>query len=444
MAKPTLSPKQNTSVIVLTSTGSTAASGQDGYTDSAANSSNYAFGIYLTDTYGNTGTNFISGASDQVAYTYKKLGGDVLDIEITVSNVYTAYEEAVLEYSYIMNVHQAKNSLGDMLGNATGTFDHDGQLQSGELSSSLDGGNVGLKYPRFKFEYSKRVADGLTAETLVGGYENEYSASFDTVGDTQDYDLQDIIYSASVDSDNSAYPFYNKVGKKKITIRRVYYKTPHAMWRFYGYYGGLNVVGNMSTYGMYSDDSTYEVIPPWHNKMQAMAYEDAIYTRNSHYSYEIRNNHLRIFPKPVGSLSPDKMWVKFTVKEDAWDEETERSDGADGINNMNTLPFSNINYENINSIGKQWIRRYALSLTKEMLAQVRGKFGNTVPIPGESVSLNATELLSQAKDEQEKLREELKTVLDELTYAKLAERDANMATNAATTLKTVPAGIFTG
>ena len=32
------------------------------------------------------------------------------------------------------------------------------------------------------------------------------------------------------------------------------------MWRFYGYYGGLNVVGNLSTYGQYSDESTFEVI----------------------------------------------------------------------------------------------------------------------------------------------------------------------------------------
>jgi hypothetical protein len=40
---------------------------------------------------------------------YKKLGGDVVDIELTNANVYAAYEEAVLEYSYIINMHQGKN-----------------------------------------------------------------------------------------------------------------------------------------------------------------------------------------------------------------------------------------------------------------------------------------------------------------------------------------------
>jgi hypothetical protein len=68
-----------------------------------------------------------------------------------------------------------------------------------------------------------------------------------------------------------------------------------------------------------------------------------------------------------------------------------RKDGKDGINNYNTLPFANIPYANINSMGKQWIRNYALAITKGMLAQVRGKFG-AIPLPGDAVTLNAAEL----------------------------------------------------
>ena len=100
-------------------------------------------------------------------------------------------------------------------------------------------------------------------------------------------------------------------------------------------------------------------------------------------------------------------------------------------------------YENINSIGKQWIRRFALALTKEMLGQVRGKFA-TVPIPGESVTLNASELLGQAKAEQDLLREELKTLLDELTYDKLAAVDSTMQDSTKKVLENVPVGIFVG
>ena len=261
MAMPTLSPNQNPSPIVLTSTGSTAESSSDEYTNSAANSSNYPFGVYLTDQYGGLNQNFISGASDQVAYTYKKLGGDVLDIEITVGNVYTAYEEAVLEYSYIVNIHQAKNVLGDLMGNTTGSFDQDGEMKVGELSSSLDGARAELKMPRFTFEYSKRVADGVSEAVAVGGSLPEYSASFAPVPGNQDYDLQSIIHSASVDGSTDGSSFTGSVGKNRVMIKKVFYKTPHAMWRFYGYYGGLNAVGNLSTYGiclLYTSDAADE------------------------------------------------------------------------------------------------------------------------------------------------------------------------------------------
>jgi hypothetical protein len=212
------------------------------------------------------------------------------------------------------------------------------------------------------------------------------------------------------------------------------------MWRFYGYYGGLNVVGNLATYGQYADDSSFELIPVWQNKLQAMNFEDMLYTRTSQFSYEIRDNNIRIFPIPVtGEIS--KMWFTFQVVDDAWTVDNTKKDGIDGINNLNTIPFANIPYENINSIGKQWIRRFALALSKETLGQIRGKFG-TIPIPGENLTLNANELLSQAKDEQNALRDELKAVLDEMVYAALAERDAGMANNITTLKQSAPLPIY--
>ena len=78
-----------------------------------------------------------------------------------------------------------------------------------------------------------------------------------------------------------------------------------------------------------------------------------------------------------------------------------------------------------------------------MLGQVRGKFA-TVPIPGESVTLNAAELLGQAKAEQDALREELKTTLDELTYVSMATSDATLQDSTSKVLQNIPQGIFVG
>jgi len=419
-----LSPSSETSAIVLTSTGSA------GLVAAAV-----PFGIY-------TGSlDFLSGAALQVAYIYKKLGGDVVDIELTPNNVYAAYEEAVLEYSYIINLHQGKNVLSDVLGNATGTFDHKGDKKTGPDS-------VNLKYPRFQMAYSKKVGQGLSSVAGVGGTVREYSASFSPQQDIQDYDLQKIIMDASdsgEDDGGNAVGFSGKVNDKRVTVTQVFYKSPRAMWRFYGYYGGVGVVGNYSTYGQFADDSTFEIIPTWQNKLQAIMYEDSIYTRTSHYSYELIDNQLRLFPTPSywGFDEQDRIWVKFYIDGNAWDATQDYTGSIDGVNNINTIPFDNLPYNNINAIGKQWIRKYCLALCKEMLGQIRGKF-TTMPIPGETVTLNHAELLAQAKEEQTTLKDKLAEMLKEMEYTALIKQDQEKATAAAETFKYSPLPIFVG
>ena len=440
MSKPTLTPISQTSTVILTSTGSVAVEG-----NGAANPEHYPLGLYVETDSDLYDINFINGAADQVAFTYKKLGGDVLDIELTAGNVYAAYEESVLEYCYHINKHQAKNILGNVLGHATGTFDHDGQMTGG----GAEGINVNLKYPKFQFTYARRVADGVAEEAGFGGNLTEYSASFSASTGQSTYDLQDIIYSASLNNEDNGngdpVPFSGLVGNNKVRITRVYYKTPAAMWRFFGYYGGINVIGNMMTYGQFADDSTFEIIPAWQNKMQAMAYEDHIYTRISHYSYELINNNLTLFPPPDNRIT-DKFFVKFTIEQDAWQDDADgiRNTGIDGINNINSIPFDNIPYKNINAIGKHWIRRYALALCKGMLGQIRGKFGGAIPIPGDRVTLNSSDLLSQATAEKAALIDELKKILDETTYLQLMKNDSELLDATGKILEETPSPIFVG
>jgi hypothetical protein len=338
-------------------------------------------------------------------------------------------------------LHQSKNALSDALGDTTGTFDHIGGLKTGPS-------NANLKFPKFQISYARKVGDGLSTLAGFGGTTEIYSGSFKVVKGQQDYDLQDIVESASnsgVDQAGIAVPFSGEVDSKRIYVTQVFYRSPRAMWRFYGYYGGVGVVGNYSTYGQFADDSTFEIIPTWQNKMQAIMYEDSIYTRTSHYAYELKNNVIRLFPNPSywGFSTSERIWFKFYIKEDSTSEKSGYEDGTAGVNNMNTLPYDNIPYANINSIGKQWIRKYAMALCKEMLGQIRGKF-TTIPIPGENVTLNHSELLAQAKDEQATLRDKLTEMLKEMEYSELIKRDSEKAEAAATTFKNSPLPIFVG
>jgi hypothetical protein len=431
MSYPTLTPASTASAVVLASAGSP-----------ASVDASLPYRIYSDESSPLYSSDFLSGAAEQVAHVYKKLGGDVLDIEITAGNVYAAYEEACLEYSYIVNLHQATNLLSSALGASTGSFDHKGHIKETDPGATplatVSGSHVALRYPKFDYGYSRRTAEAASSEVGLNS-SVQFSASFHVTASIQDYDLHSIVSSSAEAGD---VPWADSWNDKKILVKKVYYKTPHAMWRFYGYYGGLNVVGNLHSYGQFSDDSSFQLIPTWQNKAQALAFEDAIYTRMSHFSYELHNNNLRLFPIPQ-NFSPTKMWIEFSFASNAWDDDANGDNMSKGVNNMNTLPLANIPYESINSIGKQWIRRFSLALCKEMLGHVRSKFA-TVPIPGESVTLNGSDLMSQGREDQEKLREELKTTLAEMTYVKLSESDATITDNANKVMVQMPMHVFVG
>ncbi len=152
MSVPILTPKSQTSVIVLPVTGTF-----------VNVTSSLPIGVYSNN------TDFISGAVDQVAYTYKMLGGDVLDIEITEGQVYASYEDAVLTYSYLVNLHQAKSSVGSLLGSPTGSFDSDGEMKSGSALFNLvsASGPLNLNYPMYDITAVRDVADAFSHEAGI-------------------------------------------------------------------------------------------------------------------------------------------------------------------------------------------------------------------------------------------------------------------------------------
>ena len=259
--------------------------------------------------------------------------------------------------------------------------------------------------------------------------------------------MQNIISSSAALGSVAYANIVNSSNGSRIRVNKVWYKSPRSMWRFFGYYGGLNAIGNLSTYGQYADDSTFEVIPAWQNKLQAMAYETNLYTRASHYSYEIKNNKIRFFPVPSEST---KMWFEFSIDPDSTTEYLDSNGNViggksnlNGVSNVNNLPYENIPYTSINSIGKQWIRKFALASSKLILSHIRGKL-SSIPIPGANVQLNSTQLEMQAKEEMDKLKEELKLILEETTFDKVVGKEASIVEQASKVHQYVPRLIYVG
>ena len=100
-------------------------------------------------------------------------------------------------------------------------------------------------------------------------------------------------------------------------------------------------------------------------------------------------------------------------------------------------------YQYINDVGKQWIRKYGLALTKELLGIIRSKYG-TIPIPGADTTLDGDTLRSEASAEKEALVTQLREMLEQMSRKALLEADKDEAEFLNEKLNKVPIPIFIG
>lgn len=113
------------------------------------------------------------------------------------------------------------------------------------------------------------------------------------------------------------------------------------------------------------------------------------------------------------------------------------------IGDYSNVPYSNIPYSSINSVGKQWIKKYFLALCKELLGAIRAKY-SSVPIPGGEVSLDGSELRSEANTEKEALISQLRENLEETSPVKQMENMSAQIEALSTGLSKVPTLIYIG
>ena len=160
--------------------------------------------------------------------------------------------------------------------------------------------------------------------------------------------------------------------------------------------------------------------------------------RRSNYSFELVNNRLRLFPIPDGS--PNVLFFEYIKKSD---RNNPYEDGTGKITNVGNVPFTNPVYNNINSIGRQWIFEYSLAIAKEILGYIRGKY-SSIPIPDAEVTLNQGDLITAATAEKNALVERLRAYFDETSRRSLLERRKDEGDFLQQELNNVPRTIFIG
>jgi len=365
------------------------------------------FGFYDND------PQFQTDIDKFATFASRRLGYPLVEIELQDLNFYAAFEEAITTYGNELYAYQIAENLLTFQGNSTTIAPGNNELVQENLS------NVIL------------LSNQYGTEAGVGGTVDWKTGSIALQPGVQDYDMNGWAQAQGIQG--------------RIELKRIFYEASPAITRYFDPYAGTGV-GMMQMmdsfgWGSYSPAINFMLMPISYDmqKIQAIEFNDQI--RKSQYTFELVNNKLRIFPIPTGG-GIQILNFEYILVSDR-DQPYAARNGQNIITNASNVPYNNPTYTTINSIGRQWVFEYALSIVKEILGYVRGKY-STIPIPGSEVTLNQGDLITAATSEKTALIERLRAYFDTTSRKTLLANKAEEAQSQRNILNDVPMVIFIG
>ena len=368
------------------------------------------FGFFDSD------SDFQAEADAMVTFVKRKLGDDVLSVELTKKQIWACFEESFLEYGSIVNQYQAKSQLLSLLG-----------AQTGSLNEATQ------KLPRDTLNYIIRLAEPYAVEAGLGGTYNTVSGAISLKQNVQDYD----IYTELLDPVTSIPVVSSSLNpeRRKMRIFEVMHYNPSAAYRFFDTTSAVNYLNNEFSFESFTPETVFYVLPVFEDILRGGQMNISNRVRRSNYSYRITGTKIRIFPTPT-AVNPLKLWMRVGFESNPLSPSFEDK-SINGVSNLSNVPYGNFIYSKVNSLARQWVRQYTLALSKELLGMIRSKF-NSLPIPGGDLTLDGGDLKSAGKEEKDKLKTDLKEMLDSMTYNKLVETKAAEVDNLQKILKSIP------
>lgn len=385
-----------------------------------------------------------------VVFVLRKLGEDVLSVELTKKEIWACFEEATLAFNAMMIEYQAKSNLATLLGSPTGSLNNQTNFSTINLTNT---------YVRPTLEFLVRQAEPYAAEVGYGGITDTFSGSIQLTSGKQDYDL----YTELQDSSGTALASLMPSGSTgKMKIHEVYHQAPQQF--VFNSNLGINFAGFTGPGEGYAGvgNATFYALPLFEDVLRAGMLEAASRVRRSHYSYRISGRYIRIFPVPSTLVAGvnDKLWIRISYPQSAaaslmYDTSLTSSVTVSGaLNVMQTfpdatlygasnpanIPYGLIDYKSLNPWARFWIFEYTLANATEMLGLIRSKMKN-IPLPSGDLQLNGDDLITRAREDKERLMEGeggLRARLESLTYDKLAELNALKAENEMKQMRMLP------
>lgn len=370
-----------------------------------------------------------------IFFVLRKLGEDVLSVELTKKMIWACFEEATLAFNSYIIEYQAKSNLVNLLGQPTGSVDPNNPTgNTAQLSVNLTD-----NYVVPNLEFLVRLAEPYASEIGFGQSLDTYSGSIELRPGVQDYNL----YTELKDSFGVPLSNYMVSGSQgHMKVVEVFHFGPIQ------FVYNSNLASNFIASGLpvesFVPDTRFYVLPLFEDVLRAGMLETAQRVRRSHYRYRIAGREIRILPTPSNLIAGvnDKLWIRVAFPPSAAPGIIGHGSsgsinisgstgqypplpGAGGIYGASSpanIPFGLINYSSLNPWSKYWIFMYTLACCKELLGLIRDKFKN-FPIPGAELQLNGADLITQAREDKANLitgDDGIVSKLDALTYDKLA------------------------
>jgi hypothetical protein len=336
------------------------------------------FGFYDDD------AKFQTEGPQVATFVARRLGYPVVDVELTHKQIYACLEEAITTYGNQVNQFNAREYMMSVQGMSTSQ----NITQRNIVSSPLP------QLVKLSAQYGTEAGSGGSVEVKRGFI----SAS----ANVQRYDLKSLW----------ADPYESG---KAIEIRRVYHQMPPAIARYYDPFAttGLGLTNLMSEFGFdgYSPPVTFVMMPAYEDLLRIQAIEINDMIRKSQYSFSISNNVIRFTPIFTKN---ETVWFDYVVVDDKLSGTSLLQSGSENstVSDFSNIPYENIQYTNINDMGRLWIYRYTLALAKELLGNIRSKY-QEIPIPDATIRMDGETLRREAQQEKDNLIKEIRETLEQ-------------------------------
>jgi hypothetical protein len=219
--------------------------------------------------------------ADKVAnFCARRLGYPLVDVELQEISFYAAFEEAVTTYGNELYAYKIRDNQLTLEGSST-----ENNLNESIITPSM--------------EPIVRLTEMYGAEAGTGGNVPYYSGSIPFTASQQDYDVKQWAIDQGITG--------------SIEIKKVFYQSSPAITRYYDPYvgtgfGSQNMFDSFG-FGSMSPAINFLMMPLNFDlaAIQAIELNDQI--RRSNYSFEVRDNKIKIFPIPT--TGSGNLWFEY-------------------------------------------------------------------------------------------------------------------------------------